>query len=304
MLRSQGCKYYPDLSKSLDFEFLLFSTSRILVLPFRPEPQAKHAVIMAKFAWDCLIRINEITRELEVTLGPDTGDLSMRFGLHSGAVTAGVLKGDRARFQLFGDTVNTAARMESTGIKGRIQVSNATAHILKECGKGFWLTRREDGVMAKGKGVLDTYWLTAKTTVHAATSSRTSSEDAKERAQLLKENEGDPNFDRKEARLVNWMADLLMVHIKKVVAIHERVKKDTMNFEDMYYELSEGEICLDEVKDAINMPKFNADVMDATLDASLVEVPNDIVESFKEYVWLIAKSYRRNSFHNFEVSQH
>ena len=41
-----------------------------------------------------------------------------------------------------------------------------------------------------------------------------------------------------------------MVHIKKVVAIHERVKKDTMNFEDMYYELSEGEICLDEVKEA------------------------------------------------------
>ena len=44
---------------------------------------------------------------LKQLVGPDTGDLSMRFGVHSGQVTAGVLRGEKSRFQLFGDTVNT-----------------------------------------------------------------------------------------------------------------------------------------------------------------------------------------------------
>lgn len=74
-----------------------------------PEPQPNHAVIMTRFSWECMLKMNEITKELEVSLGPDTGELTMRFGLHSGPVTAGVLRGERARFQLFGDTVNTGA---------------------------------------------------------------------------------------------------------------------------------------------------------------------------------------------------
>jgi len=50
--------------------------------------------------------------DLEITLGPNTSDLSLQIGLHSGLVTAGILQGERARFQPFGDMVNTAAHME------------------------------------------------------------------------------------------------------------------------------------------------------------------------------------------------
>jgi hypothetical protein len=57
-----------------------------------PEPQADHAVRMVRFAREALSRVNYVTKGLEVTLGPDTGDLRFRFGLHSGQITAGILR--------------------------------------------------------------------------------------------------------------------------------------------------------------------------------------------------------------------
>ena len=54
---------------------------------------------------------------------------------------------------------NTASRMESTGLSRKIQVSQETADLLLAAGKGNWLAKREDTVVAKGKGELTCYWL-------------------------------------------------------------------------------------------------------------------------------------------------
>ncbi|CAJ1946025.1 unnamed protein product [Cylindrotheca closterium] len=127
-----------------------------------PHPQERHHIIMVKFARQLLYKTNLLTKELEATLGPDTGTLCFRIGLHSGPVTAGVLRGEKSRFQLFGDTVNTASRMESTGMPNRIHVSQATADLIAASGKPHWLKKRDELVEAKGKGKVQTYWVAAK----------------------------------------------------------------------------------------------------------------------------------------------
>jgi class 3 adenylate cyclase len=124
-----------------------------------PLAHKDHAVIMARFARDIHSKMYVLTRELEVTLGPDTADLAFRIGLHSGSVTGGVLRGDNACFQLFGDSMNTASRIESTGARNLVHISKQTADLLIAAGKTHWIKRRDENIVAKGLGELETFWL-------------------------------------------------------------------------------------------------------------------------------------------------
>ena len=64
-----------------------------------PEPRKDHTVAMVRFARDCMAKMRQLTNELETSLGPGTADLEMRVGIHSGPVTAGVLRGERVRLR-------------------------------------------------------------------------------------------------------------------------------------------------------------------------------------------------------------
>ncbi|CAB9511297.1 Receptor-type guanylate cyclase gcy [Seminavis robusta] len=271
-----------------------------------PEPQEMHAVIMARFAIETQRKLNQILPQLESTLGPDTADLSMRYGLHSGPVTAGVLRGERARFQLFGDTVNTAARMESNGIKGKIQVSQSTRDLLVEAGKASWVTPRPDPIKAKGKGVLKTYFVeppapkdesllsghhSASTGIHTE-SSGGGSVSPTTRVPVANTS---MYADKRRERLVNWIADLLQEHMKQLVATRESATSSVA----LRYSPPEGATSLDEVAEVIVLPGFSSE-----RDTRGVEVDSDVLAQLLQYVGAIAGMYHENPFHNFEHACH
>uniref|UniRef100_A0A674BXQ9 Guanylate cyclase n=1 Tax=Salmo trutta TaxID=8032 RepID=A0A674BXQ9_SALTR len=116
----------------------------------------RHAAEMSNMSLDILHCIGTF----KMRHMPDV-KVKIRIGLHSGPVVAGVVGLTMPRYCLFGDTVNTASRMESTGLSYRIHVNQSTVDILHELKMGYKVDTRGMTEL-KGKGVENTYWLAGR----------------------------------------------------------------------------------------------------------------------------------------------
>jgi class 3 adenylate cyclase len=118
-----------------------------------PSPRPDHAEAVANMALDMTARVQELNAGYDVPL-------QVRIGIHTGPVVAGIIGHKKFTYDLWGDTVNTASRMESHGIPGRIQISEATYAQLRD----RFAVEKRSPISVKGKGQMTTYFLLDKKT--------------------------------------------------------------------------------------------------------------------------------------------
>ncbi|MCG6560777.1 adenylate/guanylate cyclase domain-containing protein [Ruegeria sp. 1NDH52C] len=117
-----------------------------------PQPVDRPVHRVAEMAFDMLDALRGLSDEIGE-------QIEIRIGVHSGPVVAGVIGHQKLFYDVWGDTVNTASRMESHGAAGRIQVTAAAREALK----GDYNFEPRGPVEIKGIGRLETWWLTQKT---------------------------------------------------------------------------------------------------------------------------------------------
>ncbi len=125
-----------------------------MVVAGLPAARDDHAEAIARLALAMVAATTEVSREMEE-------GVQIRIGIHTGPVVAGVIGQKKFAYDLWGDTVNIAARMESHGEAGRIQITADTASYLEE---QFDVEPRGE-IEVKGKGMMTVFFLNGEKTI-------------------------------------------------------------------------------------------------------------------------------------------
>jgi guanylate cyclase len=134
--------FFDTLAERYEVEKIRTIGDTYMVASGIPVPRQDHAHALARMALDMLAYAAQ-------------GPLSFRIGIHSGPAVAGVIGTRKFQYDIWGDTVNTASRMESHSEPGRIQISDATNRLIED----DFVTTYRGPIEVKGKGTLTTWWL-------------------------------------------------------------------------------------------------------------------------------------------------
>lgn len=144
---------FDDLSEQYGLEKIKTIGDAYMVVGGLPDARPDHAEAIANMALD-------MQREVRQFRTQDNQEINIRIGINTGAVVAGVIGIKKFIYDLWGDTVNIASRMESQGEVGQIQVTEATYERLKD----RYQFEPRGRIDIRGKGPMLTYWLLGKHT--------------------------------------------------------------------------------------------------------------------------------------------
>ena len=142
---------FDNFAEQLGLEKIKTIGDAYMVASGLPVPRADHAEVIAEMA----LLMQEAVERFQVEQGES---FQIRIGINTGVVVAGVIGTRKFIYDLWGDAVNIASRMESSGEPGRIQVTEATYEQLKY----KYELQKRGAVSVKGKGEMTTYWLLGK----------------------------------------------------------------------------------------------------------------------------------------------
>ncbi len=150
-LLNQIFSVFDDLSERHGLEKIKTIGDAYMAVGGLPNPRADHATAVADMALDMQAAMARFTTRFGQPI-------SLRIGINTGAVVAGVIGKKKFIYDLWGDTVNIASRMESQGTTGGIQVTSSTYNHLKD----KYILEKRGTLLVKGRGKMTTYWLIGK----------------------------------------------------------------------------------------------------------------------------------------------
>ena len=207
--------------------------------------------------------------------------------------------------------------VESTSKPNKIQCSKETAEHLMQLGKGAWVHKRSDSVELKGKGTMETFWVSVRGDRAESVVSAVSGAALPALAAHQPNPTGTTNsrlFDAARAThseraegLIEWNCAVLLkllreikaVQMSKASAASKSQKVDTAKLEKQFACMP-----LEEVREIVTLPAFDANSYKQDMDPEEIEIPRKVKGQLRKFVATISKLYRDNAFHNFEHASH